>query len=175
MQEFAGVKEKMLAHGQPGVTLSSTLDLLENLMRHVHRVNSQPSGWWRVVSFFTDYRPRKYAAVFIDEVQAEGKLALEELFQWAVEFNKDKATGHVFFASSDAFFLQFMRNHLLKPEYLDVFVVDDAPLDSAKAVLEKAVKARRFEINLNKLCEFNAKLGNVYGPQFNKSFSSFQI
>jgi hypothetical protein len=59
MREFAGVKEKMLAHGQPGVTLSSTLDLLENLMRHLYRVNSPPSGWWRVVSFFTDYRPRK--------------------------------------------------------------------------------------------------------------------
>jgi hypothetical protein len=30
-----------------------------------------------------------------------------------------------------------MRDHLLKPEYLDVFVLDGAPLDTAKAVLEK--------------------------------------
>ena len=148
LPQLAAVKDKTLAHGQPGVTLSSTLNLLESLMRRVHRVNSQPSVFGSFVSFITGYRPlppRKYAAVFIDEVQGlkplfdteEGKLALTELFLWAVEINKDKSTGHVFFASSDAFFLQFMRDNLLKPEYLDVFVLDDAPLDTAKAVLEK--------------------------------------
>jgi hypothetical protein len=148
LKEFADVAEYMRSHGRPGITLSSTLDLLENLKRQVYRVNSDPYAWQNFVSFITGYPlspPRKYAAVFIDEVQGlkplydtpEGKAALKKLFLWAVKINKDKATGHVFFASSDGFFLQFMRNHLIKPEYFDVLVLDDAPLEIAKAVLEK--------------------------------------
>jgi hypothetical protein len=130
MPEFASLpvenlKKALLPQADAALpTLRTTLNIVERLMREIHRTNANPSLFSRYVSWVTGYQPRMYAAMFIDEVQGlkslgdspEGDRALQTFFLWAVKINKDMSLGHVFWASSDAFFLEYMRGRLIKPE-----------------------------------------------------------